>query len=208
MVPRLTVRHTRPIPPTSVRNANLDGQRAHSAYTAAFAFLHILLHAEDDLRVEVARRANLVYWELRVHERVRTAFLCAASPNLRWHFVLDQPGYVGPVAKNRIEPPVQLLTSSRMPAFDRIFPSNMSTWRFRRTTSQDHIVQLASSGGCSRTSDTKEFREAVARKSAGQGHCGGRPTPQPSRTPVCSSPLRPPASPPRAPLATLLYIQY
>ena len=42
---------------------------------AAFAYLHVLLHAEDDLRIEVARRVNLVHWELRVHERVRTAFM-------------------------------------------------------------------------------------------------------------------------------------
>ncbi|KAI9450726.1 hypothetical protein BJY52DRAFT_1125757 [Lactarius psammicola] len=42
---------------------------------AAFAYLHVLLHAEDDLRIEVARRANLVHWELRVHERVRAAFV-------------------------------------------------------------------------------------------------------------------------------------
>ncbi|KAI9509603.1 hypothetical protein F5148DRAFT_978115 [Russula earlei] len=42
---------------------------------AAFAYLHVLLHAEDDLRIEIARRANLVYWERRVHERVSAAFV-------------------------------------------------------------------------------------------------------------------------------------
>ena len=47
---------------------------------AAFAYLHVLLHAEDDLRVEVARRVNLVHWELRVHERVRAAFLQYTIP--------------------------------------------------------------------------------------------------------------------------------
>ncbi|KAH9019130.1 hypothetical protein EDB85DRAFT_2009613 [Lactarius pseudohatsudake] len=42
---------------------------------AAFAYLHVLLHAEDDLRIEVARRANLVHWERHVYERVRSAFV-------------------------------------------------------------------------------------------------------------------------------------
>ncbi|KAI0253535.1 hypothetical protein BJV78DRAFT_1280863 [Lactifluus subvellereus] len=42
---------------------------------AAFAYLHVLLHAEDDLRIEVARRVNLIHWEHRVHEQVRAAFV-------------------------------------------------------------------------------------------------------------------------------------
>jgi metaxin len=42
---------------------------------AAFAYLHVLLHAEDDLRVEVARRVNLIHWERRIHERVCAAFV-------------------------------------------------------------------------------------------------------------------------------------
>jgi hypothetical protein len=42
---------------------------------AAFAYLHVLLHAEDDLRIEVARRVNLVHWEQRIHERVCAAFV-------------------------------------------------------------------------------------------------------------------------------------
>jgi metaxin len=42
---------------------------------AAFAYLHVLLHAEDDLRIEVARRANLIHWEQRIHERVCAEFV-------------------------------------------------------------------------------------------------------------------------------------
>ncbi|KAH9980867.1 hypothetical protein BGW80DRAFT_1162641 [Lactifluus volemus] len=42
---------------------------------AAFAYLHVLLHAEDDLRIEVARRVNLIHWERRVHEQVCAAFV-------------------------------------------------------------------------------------------------------------------------------------
>ncbi|KAI0289853.1 hypothetical protein BC826DRAFT_1106794 [Russula brevipes] len=42
---------------------------------AAFAYLHVLLHAEDDLRIEVARRVNLIHWEKRIHERVCAAFV-------------------------------------------------------------------------------------------------------------------------------------
>ncbi|KAI0291078.1 hypothetical protein B0F90DRAFT_407905 [Multifurca ochricompacta] len=41
----------------------------------AFAYFHVLLHAEDDLRIEIARRVNLVHWEHRVRERVRAAFV-------------------------------------------------------------------------------------------------------------------------------------
>ena len=47
---------------------------------AAFAYLHVLLHAEDDLRIEVARRVNLVHWELRVHEGIRSAFVPYKNP--------------------------------------------------------------------------------------------------------------------------------
>ncbi|KAH9956610.1 hypothetical protein BC827DRAFT_1261765 [Russula dissimulans] len=47
---------------------------------AAFAYLHVLLHAEDDLRIEVARRANLIHWERRIHERVCAVFVpCRVS---------------------------------------------------------------------------------------------------------------------------------
>jgi len=42
---------------------------------AAFAYLHVLLHGEDDLRIEVARRANLIHWEQRIDERVCAAFV-------------------------------------------------------------------------------------------------------------------------------------
>ncbi|KAA1469207.1 hypothetical protein DENSPDRAFT_834778 [Dentipellis sp. KUC8613] len=45
----------------------------------AFAYIHALLHAPDDLRIEVARRVNLVTWEHRVYELVRTAFVPHAT---------------------------------------------------------------------------------------------------------------------------------
>lgn len=41
----------------------------------AFAYLHTLLHTHDDLRIEVAKRVNLVTWERRVYEAVRGAFV-------------------------------------------------------------------------------------------------------------------------------------
>ncbi|KAF8263056.1 hypothetical protein EI94DRAFT_1599203 [Lactarius quietus] len=53
----------------------LDSPGPTALDAAAFAYLHVLLHAEDDLRIEVARRVNLVHWELRVHERVHSAFV-------------------------------------------------------------------------------------------------------------------------------------
>ena len=76
MVPGLAVRNTS-FPPYARKNADLG--RGHSGPTAldaaAFAYLHVLLHAEDDLRVEVARRVNLIHWERRTHERVSAAFV-------------------------------------------------------------------------------------------------------------------------------------
>lgn len=41
----------------------------------AFAYLYVLLHSADELRVEVARRVNLVTWEQRAYETVRSAFI-------------------------------------------------------------------------------------------------------------------------------------
>ncbi len=40
----------------------------------AFAYLHSILHASDNIRIEVSRRANLVAWELKVRHLVRGAF--------------------------------------------------------------------------------------------------------------------------------------
>lgn len=53
----------------------LDSPGPTALDAAAFAYLHVLLHAEDDLRIEVARRVNLVHWELRVHDRIHAAFV-------------------------------------------------------------------------------------------------------------------------------------
>ncbi|KAI0041621.1 hypothetical protein FA95DRAFT_1565217 [Auriscalpium vulgare] len=56
------------------------GSRGPTALDAlAFAYLRTLLHASDDLRIEVARRVNLVHWERRVHERVRAASSSSAT---------------------------------------------------------------------------------------------------------------------------------
>ena len=73
MVPRLTVRRTWPLIAPVILTWMSSGPTALDA--AAFAYLHVLLHAEDDLRIEVARRVTLVHWELRVHERIRSAFV-------------------------------------------------------------------------------------------------------------------------------------
>jgi metaxin len=41
----------------------------------AFAYLHSILNsADDNIRVEVARRVNLVAWEKRVRDVVNTTF--------------------------------------------------------------------------------------------------------------------------------------
>jgi len=40
----------------------------------AFAYLHSILHASDNIRIEVSRRANLVAWELKVRHLVSEAF--------------------------------------------------------------------------------------------------------------------------------------
>ncbi|KAI0064445.1 hypothetical protein BV25DRAFT_1822795 [Artomyces pyxidatus] len=49
------------------------GSKVPTALDAlAFAYLRTLLHASGDLRVEVARRVNLIHWERRVYEQVRT----------------------------------------------------------------------------------------------------------------------------------------
>ncbi|KAI0261330.1 hypothetical protein BC834DRAFT_845610 [Gloeopeniophorella convolvens] len=54
----------------------LLGSRAPTALdAAAFAYLRVLLHAEDDLRIEVARRVNLIQWEHRVHDLIRASFV-------------------------------------------------------------------------------------------------------------------------------------
>ncbi|VDB95377.1 unnamed protein product [Peniophora sp. CBMAI 1063] len=45
----------------------------------AFAYLHTLLNSTDELRIEVARRVNLVTWERRVYEQVRSSFESAGS---------------------------------------------------------------------------------------------------------------------------------
>jgi Glutathione S-transferase, C-terminal domain len=55
--------------------ADLMGSGPTALDAAAFAYLHVLLHAEDDLRIEVARRVNLIHWERRVHEQVCAAFV-------------------------------------------------------------------------------------------------------------------------------------
>ncbi|KAL0946763.1 hypothetical protein HGRIS_012938 [Hohenbuehelia grisea] len=39
-----------------------------------FAYLHIILHSKEDVRIEVTRRVNLVAWEWRVRGLVRSAF--------------------------------------------------------------------------------------------------------------------------------------
>ena len=49
---------------------------------AAFAYLYVL-HAEDDLRVEMARRVKLIRWERRIHERVCAAMLHSCRTELR-----------------------------------------------------------------------------------------------------------------------------
>jgi len=58
-------------------NADLGwgGSGSTALDAAAFTYLHILLHAEDDLRIEVARRVNLIHWEQRIYERVCAAFV-------------------------------------------------------------------------------------------------------------------------------------
>ncbi|KZV71158.1 hypothetical protein PENSPDRAFT_578320 [Peniophora sp. CONT] len=45
----------------------------------AFAYLHTLLNSTDELRIEVARRVNLVSWERRVYEQVRSSFESSGS---------------------------------------------------------------------------------------------------------------------------------
>lgn len=40
-----------------------------------FAYLHCLLAGTDDVRIDVARRMNLVNWERRVQEIVRNSFV-------------------------------------------------------------------------------------------------------------------------------------
>ncbi|KAH9989085.1 hypothetical protein BJV74DRAFT_773235 [Russula compacta] len=58
----------------------LDSPAPTALDAAAFAYLHVLLHAEDDLRIEVVRRVNLVQWERRIHERVCAAFVPSKVP--------------------------------------------------------------------------------------------------------------------------------
>ncbi|KAI0313658.1 hypothetical protein OF83DRAFT_1175468 [Amylostereum chailletii] len=53
----------------------LGSQEPTALDALAFAYLHILLNSSDDLRIEVARRVNLVSWEKRVYELVRGAFV-------------------------------------------------------------------------------------------------------------------------------------
>jgi metaxin len=73
MVSWLSVRDTTSLPQRII--ADLRGSGPTALDAAAFAYLHVLLHAEDDLRIEVARRVNLIHWEHRVHEEVRAAFV-------------------------------------------------------------------------------------------------------------------------------------
>ena len=40
-----------------------------------FAYLHCLLNSPDIVRLDVARRTNLVEWERRVQARVKEAFV-------------------------------------------------------------------------------------------------------------------------------------
>ena len=77
MVPRLTVRNTSSALPPSLVNADLGwgGSGPTTLDAAAFAYLHVLLHAEDDSRIDMARRVHFIHWEQRIHERVCAAFV-------------------------------------------------------------------------------------------------------------------------------------
>lgn len=47
----------------------------------AFAYLHTILNSKDQaFRIEVTRRVNLVAWEWRVRDLVRTAFVSPSPP--------------------------------------------------------------------------------------------------------------------------------
>ncbi|THH12040.1 hypothetical protein EW146_g7841 [Bondarzewia mesenterica] len=58
---------------SSVNHSFYRGPTALDAL--AFACIRTLMRSSDDLRVEVARRVNLVTWERRVYEQVRAAFI-------------------------------------------------------------------------------------------------------------------------------------
>jgi len=52
------------------------GSNAPTALDAlVFAYLHSILHAKDNIRLEVTRRVNLVAWEWRVRSQVQAAFV-------------------------------------------------------------------------------------------------------------------------------------
>jgi len=54
------------------------GSDAPTALDAlVFAYLHIILHAKDNIRIEITRRVNLVAWEWRVRSQVQAAFVRA-----------------------------------------------------------------------------------------------------------------------------------
>jgi hypothetical protein len=75
MVPRFAVRTINLILHVTLANLGAGESGPTALDAAAFAYLHVLLHAEVDLRIEVARRVNLIHWEQRIHERVCAAFV-------------------------------------------------------------------------------------------------------------------------------------
>ncbi|EIW84921.1 hypothetical protein CONPUDRAFT_47817 [Coniophora puteana RWD-64-598 SS2] len=52
----------------------LGSDNATALDALAFAYLHVLMHGSDDVRIEVTKRVNLVTWERRVRSQVQGAF--------------------------------------------------------------------------------------------------------------------------------------
>jgi Glutathione S-transferase, C-terminal domain len=58
----------------------LSVDRSPTALDAlVFAYLHNILYGADNVRIEIARRANLVAWEMRVRNQVLEAFSATAK---------------------------------------------------------------------------------------------------------------------------------
>lgn len=56
-------------------DADLSSSGPTALDALVFAYLHCIIHSKDSaIRVEVARRVNLVAWERRVQGQVRAAF--------------------------------------------------------------------------------------------------------------------------------------
>ena len=75
MVPQFGVRSRSIRKPHALHVTHVRLRKPTALDALVFAYLHCLIHSPDSVRLDVAGRTNLVLWERRVRELVKSAFV-------------------------------------------------------------------------------------------------------------------------------------